>query len=247
MGGWIKLHRQIQNNWMWEEKPFQKALAWIDLLLLVNHEDKPFPIDGKPVLIKKGSYHTSIKKLSERWGWDKRTVSRFLDVLESDGMLTQKRSERGTTLTIVKYGFFQGDGTAECTAECTTECTANGTTECTTGCTAECTQTRNNKNIKNDKNEKNEKNVKKFYGTFGNVQLTDTEYEKLKTLFPGDYEEKINTLSEYMTSKGKTYKSHYATILNWDRMDKKKQDDKQRPSAYMEAIRNRVDVVDSWI
>ena len=246
MDGWIKLHRQIQDNIIWQEKPFHKALAWIDLLLLANHKDKKVLIDNEVVIIERGQLHTSILKLADRWGWNRKTVSSFLNLLENEEMITQKRTARGTTLTIVNYGFYQNDGTTDGTSERTPE----GTTPGQPNGQLWDSQTDTNKNIKNyknDKNEKNEKNVKKFYGTFGNVQLTDTEYEKLKTLFPGDYEEKINTLSEYMTSKGKTYKSHYATILNWDRMDKKKQDDKQRPSAYMEAIRNRVDVVDSWI
>ena len=249
--GWIKLYRQIQSHWMWQEKPFQKALAWIDLLLSANYRDKKIPINGKPVMIKGGSFHTSIAKLADKWGWDKRTVSRFLDVLESDGMLTQERSEHGTTLTIINYGFYQGDSTAEYTAQCTADSTAQCTSECTTDgtaeCTAQCTQTINIKNNKEKEEDKEVKELKNYYGTFANVQLSDPEYEKLMEKFPDDFEERIDCLSEYMRSKGKTYKSHYATILNWDRMEQKRQqDNKPKTSAYMDALKNRVDVVDSW-
>lgn len=64
--------------------------------------------------------------------------------------------------------------------------------------------------------------VKHKYGVDANVLLTDEEYEKLKTLFPEDYEQRIDDLSLYLSSKGKTYKNHFATIRNWDRMDKKR-------------------------
>ena len=55
---------------------------------------------------------------------------------------------------------------------------------------------------------------KKMYGEFKNVKLTDEEYEKLKEKGLLPYIEK---LSSYIASKGKKYKSHYATILTWSR------------------------------
>lgn len=58
------------------------------------------------------------------------------------------------------------------------------------------------------------------YGAYKNVLLTDDEYEKLKKEF-ADYEQRIERLSEYMASTGKTYKSHLATIRSWARRDKK--------------------------
>ena len=59
---------------------------------------------------------------------------------------------------------------------------------------------------------------KKTYGEFKNVLLTDEEYHKLEESNLLPYIEK---LSSYIASKGKKYKSHYATILNWNRTDKK--------------------------
>ena len=59
---------------------------------------------------------------------------------------------------------------------------------------------------------------KKNYGEFKNVLLTDEEYHKLEESNLLPYIEK---LSSYIASKGKKYKNHYATILNWNRADKK--------------------------
>jgi hypothetical protein len=44
--GWICLHRQIQDHWLWEDRPFSRGQAWIDLLMLANHEDKKMIFDG---------------------------------------------------------------------------------------------------------------------------------------------------------------------------------------------------------
>lgn len=60
-----------------------------------------------------------------------------------------------------------------------------------------------------------------IYGEFKNVKLTLEQYEKLIEKFPHDYQDRIEDLSIYMDSKGKTYKNHYATILNWSRMEEK--------------------------
>ena len=67
---------------------------------------------------------------------------------------------------------------------------------------------------------KKAKPVKHKYGEYNNVLLTDEEMEKLKTEY-SDVDERIERLSSYVASTGKTYKSHYATIRNWARNDKK--------------------------
>lgn len=60
------------------------------------------------------------------------------------------------------------------------------------------------------------------YGTFKNVLLSDAELGRLKATFPDDWDQRIERLSSYMASKGKTYRNHLATIMNWARMDKAK-------------------------
>ena len=68
-----------------------------------------------------------------------------------------------------------------------------------------------------DKNNKKEINKEKSkYGEFNNVMLTEEEYAKLEKSNLLPYIEK---LSSYIASKGKKYKSHYATILNWSRKE----------------------------
>jgi Asp-tRNA(Asn)/Glu-tRNA(Gln) amidotransferase C subunit len=68
---------------------------------------------------------------------------------------------------------------------------------------------------------KKEKPVKHKYGEYNNVLLTDEELQKLKTEY-SDYEKRIENLSSYIASTGKSYKSHYATIRNWARKDAEK-------------------------
>ena len=57
------------------------------------------------------------------------------------------------------------------------------------------------------------------YGCYGNVKLSDTDLSKLKAEFPADWQERIDRLSTYIDSSGKSYKNHLATIRNWARRD----------------------------
>ena len=63
--------------------------------------------------------------------------------------------------------------------------------------------------------------IKDTYGSFENVKLTTSEYEKLQKKFPDSYKEKIEELSEGIASHGYKYSSHYATILSWNRKHEK--------------------------
>lgn len=59
------------------------------------------------------------------------------------------------------------------------------------------------------------------YGVYNNVLLSDTDLEKLKAEFP-DYLGRIERLSEYIASTGKSYKNHLATIRSWAKKDAQK-------------------------
>lgn len=63
------------------------------------------------------------------------------------------------------------------------------------------------------------------YGQYSNVLLSDEDLDKLKAEF-SDWKQRIERLSEYMASTGKSYKSHLATIRNWARRDAEKQPSK---------------------
>lgn len=64
-----------------------------------------------------------------------------------------------------------------------------------------------------------------WYGLYRNVLLSDVEFQSLKEQFPVDYSARIDRLSEYMASCGKTYKNHLATIRSWARKDAQRNTD----------------------
>lgn len=75
--------------------------------------------------------------------------------------------------------------------------------------------------IESNKADKPPKPTRHKYGQYSNVLLSDEDLEKLKSEF-SDWEKRIERLSEYMASTGKSYKNHLATIRNWARRDTEK-------------------------
>lgn len=111
--GFVKLHRKIQDNWLWQDKPFSKGQAWIDLLLLANHAEGRFPLGNEIVTVVAGQIITSEKKLMERWGWSKSKLRYFLFSLESDSMLVKISDNKKTILTLCNYSDYNKTETAK--------------------------------------------------------------------------------------------------------------------------------------
>jgi len=72
--------------------------------------------------------------------------------------------------------------------------------------------------VKDKAKDKEKDKSARAYGEFGNVMLTDDELAKLKSRVQG-LDQLIESMSRYLASSGKRYKSHYAALLNWARRD----------------------------
>lgn len=163
--GWIKLNRKLQNHWLWNDKPFDKRSAWIDMLMMANHSDNKFLLGNQLVEVKEGSFITSELKLMDRWGWSKTKVRSFIKLLEDDNMIVKKSDNKKTTLTIVNYSVYQDSQTTE-------EPQKNHEQ------TTEEPQKDTNKNEKNDNNEK-ENIYKSLYDYYMQLDLIKhKEYTK---------------------------------------------------------------------
>lgn len=78
-----------------------------------------------------------------------------------------------------------------------------------------------NTNTNPNTKEKEKAPARHKYGQYGNVLLSDEELAKLKAEF-SDWQQRIERLSEYIASSGKSYKNHLATIRAWARKDGEK-------------------------
>ena len=105
--GWIKLFRSVTDNPMWNEKPFSRGQAWIDILLMANHEDRYV---GN-IKVEAGSFITSMQKLAERWGWSRSAVIRYMNRTQTEHMVILKADSKRTLVSIVNWSSYQSDRT----------------------------------------------------------------------------------------------------------------------------------------
>lgn len=200
--GYIKIHRQLQDCWVWmeENEPFSRGQAWIDLLMLANHADKKTRIDNRIVTIQRGQRLTSIRKLAERWKWSRKKVSNFLDLLESDDMISQERATNHTLITIVNYTLYQCfDGEKE-------------PPESHPRATQEPQRNTNN----NDKNDKNDKNI--YIGRFKKPSLEEIKAYCEERKNKVDAERFLNYYESNGWKVGKNpMKDWRACVRTWER------------------------------
>jgi len=111
MAGYIKLYRDIQQNWLWEtERARTKLEAWIDLLMLVNFAEGTHVVGNEVKVVPLGSKYITIRQLSKRWKWSTTKVTSFLNLLKSDEMiLLENSNNKKTLLTVVNWELYQFD------------------------------------------------------------------------------------------------------------------------------------------
>lgn len=194
--GWIKLHRKIMENPSYHTEPFCRNMAWIDLLLLANHETGYFRVRGIKVTVKRGQVGFGIEKLGQRWGWSRGKVERYLTELEQDGQIVRQKNNVTTLLSIVSYEDYQGDSKADYTADSKANSKANSKADGQ----QTVKQTDINKNEKNEENEKNVKNEKNIIQP-ASPTAAKSAYKKVKHLFDQSPYANLETLQMYFLGK----------------------------------------------
>ena len=222
-GGYYMKARCIQDSEISIMPPYVREI-WDWLLKEANHSDNK----SNGATIKRGQLVRTFKDIQEglKWfvGWRKMTYKKWhcenaTKLLMKADMITTVKTTRGMLITICNYSLYQDPKNYESNRRTTTRATDPKQTTDTI-----------NKNVKKDKNDKKKREREPA------VFLTEEEYQKL-VIELGDplTKEYMKDLSLYIQSKGKRYKSHYATILAWHRKDEKEgkirkpQDDERKP------------------
>lgn len=113
MSGWLKAWRKIRDSRIWNSRePFDKRSAWMDLLLRAAHKSTALPQGYRWRFLEAGQVLTSQRQLAEDWRWSRSTVRRYLEMLETDDMITtdtDRTIAKGATLiTISNWEEYQG-------------------------------------------------------------------------------------------------------------------------------------------
>lgn len=221
-------------------KDAEHLAVWMYLLLNATHAEYPALFKGQKIMLQPGQLITGRKSIAEALSVNESKVRRIMDVFESDQQIDRQRSNKNTLVTLKNWDRYQIFDLLNDQQSTNNRPTTD----------QQLTTNKKNNNIKNEKNEiniisdsdepeppapkktKGDKPVKHKYGEYKNILLTDEELDKLKAEYP-DYSNRIERLSSYVASTGKSYKSHYATIRNWARKDAEKPGRKEPVPSWM--------------
>lgn len=103
--GWIKLHRQLIDHWIFEDAI--KLKCWMDILFTVNAEDKKVNIGLQMFDCKRGQSLHSIQTWATRWRMSKSAARSLLNLLQTEKMITHESIGKSTRLTVCKYDDYQ--------------------------------------------------------------------------------------------------------------------------------------------
>ena len=205
--GYIKLWRRCLASGCWKNQKQWRVWTWC--LLKATWCEIDQPVGKQMVHLLPGQFVTGRFKAVEETGLSEQEIRNQLNNLQINQQITIKSTNKYSIISIVKWQDYQEESTNKITSKTADTQPSNQP------------QTRS---IKNNKEVKIKETIqKKVYGEFNNILLTEDEYQKLTGRFgEADCCRRIDDLSMGIASKGYKYKSHYATILSWDRLEKKR-------------------------
>ena len=199
--GYVKLYRSI-SNWQWKTKPEMVAL-WVEILSQANFTDRDYCGEA----FERGSFPTSIDRLSASTGLSPRQIRTCLARLKQTGEIEVKATSQGTKISVLNYARYQGED-EDSDKRPTNERQATD---------KRATTLKNVKNVKNVKKDTKVSQENKYgWGEYGNVLLYDREKLKLEDEFGREMTKAaIDFLDAYIEEKGYKSKSHSLAIRRW--------------------------------
>ncbi len=201
--------------WLDEDLGTIKRDARLLYIGLWNHSDDRGVFEWRPgkIKIEVFPYDTDVKS---------ETVSSWLNMLKSIGNIfyfEEKGKPFGYIPTFVSHQKIDKPSPGQYLTSSLPDVTIEPSPR--TPETSEPVATEGNSKVK-EKEKEGTRTIteKKVYGICNNVWLSDEEHKKLVEKFgEAGGKARIDKLSTYIGSKGDKYRSHYATVLNWDNKD----------------------------
>lgn len=178
MEGWIKLHRKILDNAIFDNADLLKV--WIWCLLKATHEDYTQMVGLQTVELTKGQFITGRFKGAEELKLNPSTFYKYLKVLEKLNMIVLNSNNKMTVVTVANWGKYQLDENETCQQN-------------NNNVTTKEQQSNTNKNIKNNKN------INNIYSTFDSYSENSDLRQALR-----DYSQMRNKIKAPLTERAVT-------------------------------------------
>lgn len=132
--GWIKRYRVVRDHWLVghgihvkpadpsRKRCHTQGEAWEDLLMECRYYDGYVMNGGKKMELRRGELLGAVSWLANRWNWTPKTVRRFLDQLEADGMIElispgvengKQQGKQSSVVSVCNYDEYQSSPQAK--------------------------------------------------------------------------------------------------------------------------------------
>lgn len=109
MIGWVKIHRQLTDHWIFNDPV--KFRWWIIILFEANYKPNKMLLGNMLYDVHPGQCTLSIRTWAIKFGVGTKSVESFFKLLEKDGMITRKTIGKGkhstTLINIENYAKYQ--------------------------------------------------------------------------------------------------------------------------------------------
>lgn len=98
--GWIKLHREILDHWVYDDP--EKLKIWITLLSKASHKKRKVPINYQVIDIKPGELIFGTIKFAEAIGVSRDKLYKTVKMFEKDGMIEYDTTTYKNKFSIIR-------------------------------------------------------------------------------------------------------------------------------------------------
>jgi len=198
MEGYVKLHRESQDSSVFDDPKVWKVWCWC--LMRAAWEPKKFKFGGIDTVLEPGDFITGLNSASKELKLSTQSLRTVYEYLKSTSRITIKSTNKFSIISILNWELYQSEINKQDNKQTNKPLTNQQ-------------QTTNNKEEREEREE-----VKNRHHEF--VFLTTKEYQQLVDRFTEHgARARIESLNLYLGSKGVKYKSHYHTILSWERKE----------------------------
>ncbi len=210
--GWIKIHRKLLNSLIFSSEKGLKV--WIWCLLKANHEETDFYIGRQKIHILPGQFVTGKNTAKEELEMAVGTIWFWLKQLEVEHNIERKSTNKYSVITILKWKDYQQ-------IEPKIERRLNADR------TQIVQQIEPNNNIENEENDNkisSKKYIKKV--EFNSLTtLTEPILQEISTKYGVSLpfvKDSLDSMTNWLLAKNKTYHDYKAGLINWVKRDKLK-------------------------
>jgi hypothetical protein len=107
MAGWIRLHRNITDHWIFQDAEFFRC--WTLMIMDANHQTKKHMFNGALMTIERGQFIFGLEAYERKSGMTIARLRRLLSMLETEGMINRQKTNKFSLISISNYEDYQSD------------------------------------------------------------------------------------------------------------------------------------------